>query len=433
MKKLLPIMLVLFTNILGAGVILPVLPLYAQGNFQGTITQITLLASAFFGAQFLAAPWLGRLSDLYGRRPILIISQLGTVLAFILFIFAGPLGLLIDKSIVGLPLTGGMLMLFIARILDGITGGNITTAQAYVRDITSEEERTQGLGLLQAAFGAGFVFGPALGGFLSVYGPIAPFIGATVITAATLLLTTFTLKESLPPQDRAKHVTYPSASKVPRGAALRERALLLMLVIGFLSSLAFASIPAIFSLYADHVIFGETNMSEQVRVYIGLMLAFWGFAQIVTQLALLRPLVARLRERYTLILGYIALVLAFFAIAAAQSPFLVAGLLGVFSFGQGISEPTMQSLVTRFGDKRSGGYLLGLYQSARSLALIFGPIFAGYIYNISPRAVFNAGGWVMLLALIGSLLLLRMQLRPIPALQQAAETATQTLGASIKP
>lgn len=433
MKKLIPIMLVLFTNILGAGVILPVLPLYAQGNFQGTITQITLLASAFFGAQFLAAPWLGRLSDRYGRRPILIISQLGTVLAFILFIFAGPLGSLIDKGIANLPLTGGMIMLFVARILDGITGGNITTAQAYVRDITSEEERTQGLGLLQAAFGAGFVFGPALGGFLSVYGPIAPFIGATIITAATLLLTAFTLKESLPPQDRAKKPTSASAPKVPRGAALRERALLLMLVIGFLSSLAFASIPAIFSLYADHVIFGETSMSEQVRVYIGLMLAFWGLAQIVTQLALLRPLVARLRERYTLILGYVALALAFFAIAAAKSPFLVAGLLGVFSFGQGISEPTMQSLMTRFGDKRSGGYLLGLYQSARSLALIFGPIFAGYIYNIAPRAVFNAGGWVMLLALIGSLILLRMKLKPIPAMQQVEETATQTLGASPKP
>ncbi len=433
MKKLYPIMFVLFTNILGAGVILPVLPLYAQGQFQGTITQITLLASAFFGAQFLAAPWLGRLSDRYGRRPILIISQLGTVLAFIIFIFAGPLGSLVDKAFTSLPLTGGMLMLFAARILDGITGGNITTAQAYVRDITSEEERTQGLGLLQAAFGAGFVFGPALGGILSVYGPIAPFIGATIITAATLLLTTFTLKESLPPHDRAKQSTSASAPKMPRGAALRERALLLMLVIGFLSSLAFASIPAIFSLYADHVIFGETSMSEQVRVYIGLMLAFWGLAQIVTQLALLRPLVARLRERYTLILGYVALALAFFAIAAAKSPFLVAGLLGVFSFGQGISEPTMQSLMTRFGDKRSGGYLLGLYQSARSLALIFGPIFAGYIYdNIAPRAVFNAGGWVMLLALIGSLILLRMKLKPIPAMQQAAETATQTLGASAK-
>ncbi len=431
MKKLFPIMLILFTNILGAGVILPVLPLYAQGQFKGTIPQITLLASAFFGAQFLAAPWLGRLSDRYGRRPILMVSQLGTVLAFIIFVFAGPLGSVVDKAFVGLPLTGGMLMLFAARILDGITGGNITTAQAYVRDITSEEERTQGLGLLQAAFGAGFVFGPALGGILSVYGPIAPFVGATIITTATLLLTTFTLKESLPPQDRDKHTL---ARRIPRGAALRERPLLLMLAIGFLASLAFASIPAIFSLYADHVIFGETTMSEQVRVYIGLMLAFWGFSQIVTQLAFLRPLVARLRERRTLILGDVAIALAFFAIAAAKSPFLVAGLLGIFSFGQGISEPTMQSLMTRFGDKRSGGYLLGLYQSARSLALIFGPIFAGYIYdNAAPRAVFYAGGWVMVAALIGSLILLRMKLRPIAAMQQVAETAKQTLGARPNP
>ena len=163
-KRLYPILLIIFTNILGAGVIIPILPLYAQGEFNGSILQITLLASAFFGAQFLAAPWLGKLSDRFGRRPILIISQVGTVLAFILFIFAGQIGQSIDGLNLSLPLSGGMIMLFAARILDGITGGNITTAQAYISDITTDENRAQGLGLLQAAFGAGFIFGPAFGG-----------------------------------------------------------------------------------------------------------------------------------------------------------------------------------------------------------------------------------------------------------------------------
>jgi DHA1 family tetracycline resistance protein-like MFS transporter len=156
LKRLYPILLIIFVNILGSGVIMPVLPLYAEGQFGGTVLQITLLSTAFFAAQFFAAPWLGRLSDRVGRRPVLLISQVGTVLAFILFIFAGPLGEIIDGSLSGLPMTGGMTMLYLARILDGITGGNITTAQAYISDITDEENRAHGLGLLQGAFGVGF-------------------------------------------------------------------------------------------------------------------------------------------------------------------------------------------------------------------------------------------------------------------------------------
>src|SRR5512135_3181606 len=128
-KRLLPIVLIIFVNILGAGVILPILPLYAEGQFRGTVLQVTLLSTAFFAAQFIAAPWLGHLSDRHGRRPILMISQLGTVLSFVIFIFAGPLGARLDARFaqmgLALPITGGMIMLFAGRILDGITGGNI--------------------------------------------------------------------------------------------------------------------------------------------------------------------------------------------------------------------------------------------------------------------------------------------------------------------
>ena len=414
MKKLYLIMLIVFTNILGATVILPVLPLYAQGTFQGTIRQITLLASAFFGAQFLAAPWLGRLSDRFGRRPILLISQLGTVLAFTIFIFAGKLGLAVDSLGLGLPLTGGMLMLFTGRILDGITGGNITTAQAYVSDITNDQERVRGLGLLQAAFGAGFVFGPALGGILSTYGPVMPFIGATIITAGTLTLTFFTLKESLPPEERTGGDQPARRSGFPLRVLLSNRTLVLMLVIGFLASMAFSSIPSTFSLYADHVIFREEVMSSRVRLYIGLMLAFVGLMQVVTQLFFIRPLIVRFRERRVLLIGEAALSTAFFVIAGAVSPLLVTSMLGIYAFGQGVSEPTMQSLVTRFGTPRTRGHLLGLYQSARSLALIFGPILFGYMYgSISPRTVFVGGGGLMGLAFICALILLKMEFKPI--------------------
>jgi len=407
-KQLFPILLIIFTNILGAGVIIPILPLYAEGEFQGSVFQITLLSSVFFGAQFLAAPVLGRLSDRHGRKPILILSQMGTVLAFILFTLAGPLGQQIDKLGLGLPITGGMMMLFIARILDGITGGNITTAQAYVSDITDDNNRAQGLGYLQAAFGAGFIFGPAFGGILSRFGVVAPFIGATIITAGTLTLTMFTLKESLSPEEREKSGEPRQSRTGKKVKIFSVPALPIILVVGFVASLAFSALPAIFSLYANDVIFQQ---AAQVGTYIGLMLASNGMFQVITQISLLRPLIQKFGELRVLVIGQIALIIGFFGIAILTNAILVTILFAPFAFGRGLSEPSIQSLVTRFQSVAKSGTLLGLYQSARSLALIVGPIWAGYAYEaISPQAVFVIGGFIMISALFFSLILFGMEI-----------------------
>jgi MFS family permease len=309
-----------------------------------------------------------------------------------------------------------MVMLFAARILDGITGGNITIAQAYVSDITRDEDRAQGLGLLQAAFGAGFIFGPAFGGVLGNFGPLMPFIGATIVTTATLLLTVFTLEESLSPEERTASLEKGGRPRLPLAVALRERTLLLMLTIGFLASLAFSSLPSIFSLFADNVVFAEAANQERISLYIGLMLAFLGVAQVFTQLRLVRPLVEKLGERRLMILGQVVLLLSFGLLAAFSNAVVVTLLLGTFAFGTGVSEPTMQALVTRFGGRNMRGHLLGLYQSARSLALIGGPIMAGAIYeNIFPQAAFWAGTAVMGLALVGAVMLLNREIKPIEA------------------
>jgi DHA1 family tetracycline resistance protein-like MFS transporter len=409
-RQLFPILLIIFTNILGSGVILPILPLYAEGRFGGTILQVTLLSTAYFAAQFVAAPVLGRLSDRHGRRPILMISQLGTVVAFILFIFAGPLGRVIESWGLNLPVTGGMIMLYVARILDGITGGNITTAQAYVSDITPEEDRAHGLGLLQGAFGVGFVFGPAFGGVLANYGPVIPFIGAAIITTGTLLLTTFTLKESLPPEE---HTSYEAQQRyrVPLKRALREHALLTLLAVSFFATLAFSALPATFALYAERVLFPDAD-PNRVQLYIGLMLAFNGLMSVLTQVRILRPLVVRLGEQRLLIIGTATLAAAMFAIVPLRAAPLVTLLFAPLAFGQGVTQPSLQSLVTRFGARQSGGQLLGIYQSSRSLALIFGPVWAGYAFDaISPQAVLIVAGT---LALIGTLFAILLFRQPVP-------------------
>lgn len=422
-KRLFPILLIVFTNILGAGVILPILPLYAEGQFGGTILQITLLSTSFFAAQFLAAPWLGRLSDRYGRRPVLIASQIGTVAAFVLFIFASPLGKVIDSWGLSLPMSGGMIMLYVARILDGITGGNITTAQAYITDITPEERRAQGLGLVQAAFGAGFIFGPAFGGVLGNLGSVVPFVGATIITTGTLLLTVFTLEESLPPEARVDDPSNAAPRpSIPLPTLLRIGPLRVILAVGFFASLAFAAVPATFALFADHVLFPDLPDPGRVQLYIGLMLTFNGLMQVVTQLALLKPLVNYLGERKLLLVGMVALLVASIGVASSENAIVVTLLFAPFAFGRGVSEPSLQSLTTRFGDKRTRGQLLGVYQSARSLALIFGPVWAGYAFEeISPQAVFWVAGGLILVALVLSAILLA---QPLPALRSWAQPET---------
>lgn len=408
-RTLYPILLVIFTNILGAGVILPILPLYAEGEFNGTVFQITLLATAFFGAQFLAAPWLGRLSDRIGRRPVLLLSQLGTILAFILFIFAGPLGRLLDARTSILPVSGGMAMLYAARLLDGITGGNITTAQAYVSDITDQSNRAHGLGLLQGAFGLGFVFGPAFGGILSNYGPTVPFIGATLITSLTFLLTLFTLKESLTLEDQ-RQVTRQTQDRLSLRSLIGHPALLTILGVTFFATLAFSALPAIFALYAQKVLFPASIPPNRLQLMIGLMLTMHGLITVITQVTLLRPLVRRWGEQRLLVLGDLALFVAMLGVGAAIGPLLAVAAFAPFAFGQGVTQPSLQSLMTRFGRRGTGGQLLGLYQAARSLALIFGPVWAGFAFEqIGPRSVFYGGAGLMALSTALAIALLSMR------------------------
>jgi DHA1 family tetracycline resistance protein-like MFS transporter len=409
-RRLFPIVLIIFTNILGAGSIIPILPLFAQGEFRGSVFQITLLAAAFFGAQFLAAPWLGRLSDRFGRRPILLVSQAGTILSFIMFIYARQLGGLVDNLGLALPMTGGMAILFLARILDGLTGGNITIAQAYVSDVTSEEHRAEGLGTLQAAFGLGFILGPAFGGLLSRYGEVVPFIGAAIITTGTLLLTLLILAESHPPEARlASHEQ--RRSRIQIQALLSERALVFIILIAFTGALAFSALPAVFALYADYVLFASIVNQAQVQLFIGLMLTFMGLAQVITQVTALRPLIRRLGERRLIFVGETTLLIAFLGIVPTSSPIVFTLLLIPLAFGMGVSEPSLQSLLTRFGTDRTRGQLLGIYQSARSLALIIGPIWAGYAFeNISPQTVFLGGAGLMVATLGFALILLRLNI-----------------------
>ncbi|MCA9926383.1 MAG: MFS transporter, partial [Anaerolineales bacterium] len=259
------------------------------------------------------------------------------------------------------------------------------TAQAYISDISTEENRAQALGTISAAFGTGFIFGPAFGGLLAEVSLTAPFIGAAIITSGSVLLTIFMLKESLPPEERAKK----SGAKRPSSAwhFLRTPTILLIFSITFMSTLAFSALQSTFALYAERVIFPEAVNAARVARNVGLILMVIGVFTVITQAGLIRPLVKNHGERNVVLIGQASLMFAFLALALASQVWSVVFIAPLIAFGNGVTQPSMQSLITRFGSRQEQGQLLGLYQSARSFALIIGPIFAGFIFQtISPRA-----------------------------------------------
>ena len=237
-RRLLTILLIVFVQMVGTSMVHPILPLYAQSEFDMDAQVITLLITAFFAAQFLAGPFIGRLSDQRGRLPILLISQIGTVIAFLMIGFAQSAA-----------------VLFIARVLDGVTGGNIVVAQAYVTDIMPEKRRTEALGYTMAAFGMGFIVGPAAGGILaSRFGPQVPFLFAAGAALVTVILTWLTLEESLSHKEKSRNRENKRARLRPADV-VRNVALMSVLVISFLSRFGMGLLIGTFALFAEAVLF----------------------------------------------------------------------------------------------------------------------------------------------------------------------------------
>ena len=395
-RRLLTILLVVFVQMLGASLILPILPLYAQREFQMSAEMITLLTSAFFAAQFLAGPYIGRLSDHYGRIPVLIISQIGTVISFVMLAFAPNFG-----------------WLFFARILDGITGGNIIVAQAYITDITPREKRTESLGYIYAVFGLGFIFGPALGGVLAAaYGPTVPFLVAAVAAAAVVLLTWYALDETLSAEER-RRARARRAGSLTVGSALRHLPLMTILLIAFFGQFALGLLQATFALYGEAVLFlGESR--EVTDIGIGLLLTVVGASQLFTQTFLLRRLAQRYSEGQLVVAGSLLRVIGMMIYALVTTPWFAAFGSLFFAVGFGIAGPPLQSLSTSLVDEQDRGGVLGMFQSSVNLSTIISTAIAGVLFIQGPTVPYWVGAAMSLavaLAIMG--VMKRMPTQPV--------------------
>jgi DHA1 family tetracycline resistance protein-like MFS transporter len=381
-RRLLTILMIVFVQLVGASMVNPILPLYAKNVFKMEPQVITLLLTAFFAAQFIAGPFIGRLSDQHGRLPVLIVSQIGTVIAFLM-----------------IALAQSSETLFFARILDGITGGNIIVAQAYVTDIFPEEKRTQALGYIFAAFGLGFIIGPAAGGLLAgAFGPQIPFLLAAVAAFLTVLLTHFTLEETVSPEEREQN------KKAKRGELnplnlITNVPLVASLSVSFVAQFGFGMFIGVFSLYAEAVLFKGATESV-VNYGVGLLLMVVGVAQFITQIAILPRAIKRFSDPMIVIIGLILRVASMGLYYITFGPIAAAVANIFFAMGSGVMMPPLQSLATKTVPPQLKGGILGVYQSVINLAVIFSTAISGSLFELDPIMPFAVGGILFVVSLL---------------------------------
>ncbi len=406
-KRIATVFLIVLTNTIGATVILPMMPLYVEKQFEATPLQATLVIAAFYAAQILAAPWLGKLSDRFGRRPILIVSQVGTIIAYMMFLLAAPLGAGLERAGLALGISGGLGVIYLARILDGLTGGNVSVAEAYASDISDARSRTQALGLIGGAVGVGHILGPALAAILSGFGLLAPIVGAAIMSAVTLLLTIVLLDETLTSEKKAAK---PVDSSPSIHQLVSNRSILLVLFTAFVISLYIAAVMSSFALYAERALFPDQS-PEVVARNAGIAIVLMGLGVAISQMVLVGRLVKWLGEQIVVMLGSTLLVISAVGFGATTTLMGVVFSIVAYSLGYSIAWPSLQAIMTRFGAKETVGKLLGLFQSAFSLALIVGPVAAGLILEkVGPRAVFYGGAWLMGLATLLAVILFHINL-----------------------
>ena len=351
-----------FIDLVGFGIVIPVLPFYAEGSrFNATPRTVGLLFASYSLMQLIFAPILGRLSDKYGRRPVLLISIIGTGIGFLILGFAKTLW-----------------MLFAGRILDGITGGNISTAQAYIADITSKEDRAKGMGLIGAAFGLGFVFGPAIGGVLSRWGVEVPFLFAAGLCFANTILLYFRLPETVTPDHPARVSAAGGRGFSQLIQSLRNPRLGFVLSIYFLFIVAFSIMTTSFSLYTMFRFGYDAQHTGYLFTYVGIL-------AVIVQGGLIGRLVKRFGELPLVIVGAFLFAGSLFAIpfVGPQTGGLFALLVGggLFSIGNSLSGPSLTSLASKSAGPAEQGSVLGVTQSAASLARAVGPALAAVLIH----------------------------------------------------
>ena len=391
-SPLLFIFITVFVDLLGYGMVIPLLPFYVTRQSGGAAVA-GALGSLYALMQLLSGPVLGALSDAYGRRPVLLVCLLGTACAYLL-----------------LGLANSLTVIFVAVMVDGITGGSLTTAQAYIADVTAPEARTRGLGLVGAAFGLGLMTGPALGGLLSLYGLWAPAFVACAIALSNVLFGLFVLSESLPPERRTAAPTWPRLNSVAQLIGLfRLAPIRVLMVTLFTLNLAFAGLQTNFPLYS-HARFGWDAVRN------GIFFAYVGVCAVLIQGVLLGRLQPRFGEARLVVSGLALMAIGLAGLAVAPWDWTLYPIVGLVALGTGLSIPSLTSLISRRVAASEQGRVMGGTQALLSLTMILGPTMAGLSFE---RVGTSAPYWLGGLLAAAALLIAHLALRQAHPLTEA--------------
>lgn len=371
-------------NSMGFGIIIPLI--YSYGKKFGINEQtIGLLTAAFSVAQFFATPVLGALSDKFGRKPILVISLIGTAASFVLFGFA--------KSII---------VLFAARILDGLTGGNISVAQAMISDISSPEERAKNFGILGSAFGFGYVIGPAIGGLLSKFGMQVPFFFAAVTAVIGIMLTLFFLKETNQKDKREKQAKNGVFNFMGLITILKKPVVGTAVFTGFLLTMAQFTMLIGFQTFC-------VDQLKLTPTQIGIFYAGFGITGILMQLAV--PLINKVLSKKSVILAMSTLLcLVAMAAAGLATAFMLFALcVGIYGLFNGLRNPMLNAIIADHNKEDERGEIMGINQSYISIGQTLGPVSAGLATAISVHSIFFLAAFYILIALWFSIRLIKKE------------------------
>ncbi len=378
MKKtpLFIIFIIVFVDLLGFGIVIPILPLYAQRGFGASDFTVGLLVASFSLMQLLFTPLWGRWSDRIGRRPVLAVGLVFTVIGYVLF-----------------GLAGSLFMLFASRMLAGIGGSNISAAQAYIADVTPVHERAKGMGLIGAAFGLGFVFGPVIGGLLSVYGYEVPGLAAAGLSFIALLLTLTILPEPAVHSADGTRVSMAFNVQALREAVSRPKVGVLLLLF-FLVTFGYANIYATFPILTTR----EFGYSDHE---VGYLFGYLGIVGAITQGGLIRILTHRAGERTLFFIGAALTAVGLSLIPFRMDTWYLHAVLTVLAFGSGLVTPMVLGLLSKYADPHEQGSILGINQSLGALGRAVGPVFGSFMFQAAGHQYpFFTGGAVMLVVLL---------------------------------
>jgi DHA1 family tetracycline resistance protein-like MFS transporter len=384
-------------DLLGFSLILPQLAYYAE-SFGASQVITGFLVASYAAAQLIGAPLLGRQSDRFGRRPVLLLSVAGTITGFLLLGFAPALGHYLAPRL-GFQSANTLIIaiLFFSRILAGLTGGNITVAQAYIADVTDEQNRAKGLGLIGAAFGLGFIIGPAAGGILSQWGYSVPAFTAAGIAALNFVAIFFLLPESLTPERREeisqrKQLPFTIKALIE---VLRRPKVGPLLHVRFFYGLGFATFQGIFSLYTQAI-----GLSAQTTGYI---LAYVGLISVIVQGALIGQLTKRFRENWLIITGLWVMAVALLAWGFTSQLWMLLIVILPLGLAGGVLNTVLQSAISKSVHRDEVGGILGIAGSLEAFTRVIAPSAGGVLLQslgIWAPGVFSAVmlGWAVTFA-----------------------------------